>query len=152
MDCRTPGFPVLYYLLEFSQIHVHWVIPANHLLLRRPLILLPSVFPSIRVFSNESALCIRCPKYWSFSFSPSNEYSVLHEYSLEEKKKMVNEQKLGSNQRLGHRGTSSYWALSSGYLWSLTTKPRREAGHQKPSAPGVLFRCPARILDEFSFF
>ena len=55
------------------------VMPSNHLILCRPLILLPSIFPSIRVFSNESALCIRWPKYWSFSFniSPFNEHSGL---------------------------------------------------------------------------
>ena len=55
------------------------LMPSNHLILCRPLLLLPSVFPSIRVFSNESALCIRWPKYWSFSFSisPSNEYAGL---------------------------------------------------------------------------
>ena len=53
------------------------VMPSNHLILCRPLLLLPSVFPSVRVFSNESALCIRWPKYWSFSFSLSNEYSGL---------------------------------------------------------------------------
>ena len=55
------------------------VMPSNYLLLCRPHLLLPSIFPSIRVFSNESILCIRWPKYWSFSFniSPSNEYSRL---------------------------------------------------------------------------
>ena len=55
------------------------VMPSNHLILFRPLLLLPSIFPGIRVFSNESVLCIRWPKYWSFSFSisPSNEYSGL---------------------------------------------------------------------------
>ena len=55
------------------------VMPSNHLILCRPLLLLPSMFPSIKVFSNESALHIRWPKYWSFSFniSPSNEYSGL---------------------------------------------------------------------------
>ena len=55
------------------------VMPSNHLILYHPLLLLPSVFPNIRVFSNESAFCIRWPKYWSFSFciSPSNEYSGL---------------------------------------------------------------------------
>ena len=55
------------------------VMPSNHLIHCRPLLLLPSIFPSIRVFSNESLLCIRWPKYWSFSFniSPSNEYSGL---------------------------------------------------------------------------
>ena len=55
------------------------VMPSNHLILCHPLLLLPSIFPSMRVFSNESVLCIRWPKYWSFSFSisPSNEYSGL---------------------------------------------------------------------------
>ena len=55
------------------------VMPSNHLIFCRPLLLLPSIFPSISVFSNESALCIRWPKYWSFSLSirPSNEYSGL---------------------------------------------------------------------------
>ena len=53
------------------------VMPSNHLILCHPLLLLPSLFPSIRVFSSESALCIRWPKYWSFSISPSHEYSGL---------------------------------------------------------------------------
>ena len=59
--------------------------PSNHLILCRPLLLLPSIFPSIRVFSNESALHIRWPKYWSFSFniSPSNEYSGLISFRLD---------------------------------------------------------------------
>ena len=61
------------------------VIPSNHLILCRPLLLPPSIFPSIRVFSNESALCIRCPKYWSFSFniSPSNELSGLISFRMD---------------------------------------------------------------------
>ena len=60
------------------------VMPSNHLILCRPLLLLPSIFPSIRAFSNESALCIRWPKYWSFSFNinPSNEYSVLTSFRI----------------------------------------------------------------------
>ena len=68
----------LHHLLEFAQTHViDLVIPSNHLILCRPLLLLPSIFPSIRVFSNESVLHNRRPKYWSFSFSisPSNEHS-----------------------------------------------------------------------------
>ena len=70
VDPSTPGFLVLHCLLEFAQTLVHWVNDANHLIL-------PSIFPNIRVFSNESALHITWPKYWSFSFifSPSNEYS-----------------------------------------------------------------------------
>ena len=61
------------------------VMPSNHLILCRPLLLLPSIFPSIRVFSNESALHIRWPKYWSFSFniSPSNEYSGLISFRMD---------------------------------------------------------------------
>ena len=61
------------------------VMPSSHLILCRPLILLPSIFPSIRVFSNESALSIRWPKFWSFSFSisPSNEYSGLISYRMD---------------------------------------------------------------------
>ena len=59
--------------------------PSNHLILCRPLLLLPSIFPSIRVFSNESLLCVRWPKYWSFSFSmsPSNEYSGLISFRID---------------------------------------------------------------------
>ena len=61
------------------------VMPSNHLILCHPLLLLPSTFPSIRVFSNDSALCIRWPKYWSFSFSisPSNEYSELISFKMD---------------------------------------------------------------------
>ena len=80
MNCSTAGFPVLHYLLSlFKLISIESVMPSNHLILCRPLLLLPSIFPSISVFSSESALPIRWPKYWSFSFSvsPSNEYSGL---------------------------------------------------------------------------
>ena len=79
MDCSTPGLPVPHHLPVFTQVHVHQIMmPSNHLILCHPL-LLPSISPSIRVFSNELALCIRWPKYCSFSFSisPSNEYSGL---------------------------------------------------------------------------
>ena len=79
MDCSTPGFPVLHHLPELAQTHVLWVGDANHLILCCHLLLPPSIFPSIRAFSSESAVHIRWPKYWSFSFStsPSNEYSGL---------------------------------------------------------------------------
>ena len=74
--CSTPGFPVHHQILELAQTHVHRV---GDVILCRPLLFLPSVFPSIRVFSSESVLCIRWLKHWSFSFSisPSNEYSGL---------------------------------------------------------------------------
>ena len=76
MDWSTPGFLVLHYLPEFAQTHVHRI---NDAILYHPLLLLPSIFPSIWVFSNELALHIRWPKYWSFSFSISLscEYSGL---------------------------------------------------------------------------
>ena len=73
-----PGFPVHHQFPEFTQNHSLWVVmPSNHLILCHPVLLPPSIFPSIRVFSNESVLPIRWPKYWSFSISPSNEYSGL---------------------------------------------------------------------------
>ena len=62
---------------------VELVMPSNHLILCHPLLLPPSVFPSIRVFSNESVLCIRWPNYWSFSISPSNEYSGLMSFRMD---------------------------------------------------------------------
>ena len=80
MNCSMPGLPVQNQLPEFTQTHVSWVgdaIQPCHPLL--PLLFLPSIFPSIRVFSNESALHIRWPKYWSFSFSisPTNKHPGL---------------------------------------------------------------------------
>ena len=79
MDCSTPGFPVLQSKLSFIEL----MIPSNHLILCRPLLLLPSIFASIRVFSNEPVLCIRWPKYWHFSISPSNEYSGLISFRMD---------------------------------------------------------------------
>ena len=86
MNCSRPGLPVHHQLQEFTQTHLLWVGDAtNHLILCCSLLLLPSIFPSIRVFSNELVLCITCPKYWSFSFSisPSNEYSGLVSLSID---------------------------------------------------------------------
>ena len=86
IDCSTPGLPLLHYLPEFAQTHIHWFGDAfqpAHLLL--PLLLLPSFFPNIRVFSSKSTLCIKWPKYWSFSFniSPSNEYSGVISFRMD---------------------------------------------------------------------
>ena len=82
MHQASRSFTTSQSLLRF--VSIESVMPSNHLILCRPLLLLPSVFPSIRVFSNESALCIRWPKYWrlSFSVSPSNEYSGLMTFGL----------------------------------------------------------------------
>ena len=73
MNHGTPGLPVHHQLPESTKpMSTESVMPSNHLILCRPLLLLPSIFPSIRVFSNESALCIRWPDYWSFSFNISH--------------------------------------------------------------------------------
>ena len=86
MNHSMPGLPVHHQLPEFTQTHViELVMPSNHLILCCPLLLLPSIFPSIRVFSNESALRIRWPKYWSFSFniSPSSEHPGLISFRMD---------------------------------------------------------------------
>ena len=85
MSLSTPGLSVHHQLLEFTQTHVHWVgdaIQPSHPLSSPPL--MPYIFPSIRVFSNESALSIRWPKYWSFSFNitPSNEHPGLVSFRM----------------------------------------------------------------------
>ena len=77
------SFTISWSLLKL--VSIESVMPSNHLVLCHPLLLLPSIFPSIRVFSNESALCIRFPKYWSFSFSisPSDEYPGLISFRID---------------------------------------------------------------------
>ena len=67
----------------FKLMSIELMMPSNHLILCQPLFFLPPIFPSIRVFSNELALCIRWPKYWSFSISPSNEYSRLISFRID---------------------------------------------------------------------
>ena len=85
-DCSTPGFPVHHQLPEPAQTHVHQIgdaIQPSHP--QSSLLLLPSILPSIRVFSNESVLCVRWPKYWSFSFniSPSNKHPGLISFRMD---------------------------------------------------------------------
>ena len=86
MDCSTPGLPVHHQLPDPSKpMSLELVMPSNHLILCHPLLLPPSIFPSIRVFTNESVLHIRWLKYWSFSFSisPSNEHSGLISFRMD---------------------------------------------------------------------
>ena len=86
MNRSTPGLPVHHNSQSSLKLtSIESVMPSSHLILCRPLLLLPSIFPSIRVFSNESALRIRWPKYWSFSFSisPSNEHSGLIAFRMD---------------------------------------------------------------------
>ena len=86
MDCSMPGFTIHHQLLELLKLmSTEVVVPSNHLILCCHLLLPPSIFPSIRSFSYESVLHIRWPKYWSFSFSisPSNEYSGLISFRMD---------------------------------------------------------------------
>ena len=86
MNRSTPGLPVHHQLLEFTQLtSIESVMPSSHLILCHPLLLLPPIPPSIRVFSNESTLHMRWPKYWSFSFSiiPSKEIPGLISFRMD---------------------------------------------------------------------
>ena len=86
MKHSMPGLPVHHQLLEFTHfMSIESMMPSNHVILYRPLLLPPSIFPSIRVFSNESALRVRWPKYWSYSFSinPSNEHPGLISFRMD---------------------------------------------------------------------
>ena len=86
MDCSTSGLPVHQQLPELIKLMpIELMMPSNHLILCHPLLLRPSIFPSIRVFSNELILHIMWRKYWSFSFSisPSNEYSALISFRMD---------------------------------------------------------------------
>ena len=85
MYCSMPGLPITNSPSLLKLMSIESVMPSNHLILHHLLLLLPSIFPSIRVFSNETALLIRCPKYWSFSFniSPSNEHSGLISFRMD---------------------------------------------------------------------
>ena len=82
---RQASLSIINFWSPPNPMSIESVMPSNHLILCHPLLLLPSIFPSIRVFSNESALRIRCPKYWSFSFniSPSNEHSGLISFRMD---------------------------------------------------------------------
>ena len=82
---RQSSLSITNYRSLLKLMPIELVMPSNHLILGHPLLFLPPIFPSIRVFSNESAFCIRWPKYWSFSFSisPSNDYSGLISFRMD---------------------------------------------------------------------
>ena len=117
MDYSTRGFPVLHSLPEFAQTHVHWisdVIQPYHP--RHPLLFLLSIFPSITIISNELALCLRSPKHWTFSPSPSNEYSVLISFTIDWFDLLAFQGTLKSLLQHHNSKTSILWHQSS--LWS----------------------------------
>ena len=124
MDCNMPGFPVHHQLPSLLKLmSIKSVMPSNHLILYHPLLLLPSIFPSIRFFSNESVLWIRWPKYWSFSFSisPSNEYSGLISFRMDWLDLLAVQGTLKSLLQQSHFKSINYSKLSFFYGPTLTS-------------------------------
>ena len=130
MNCSTPGLPVHHQLPSSPKpMSIELVMPSNHLIPCHPLLLLPSIFPSIRVFSNEWALHIRWPKYWSFSFniSPSNEqpglisfrmdwldqYSKSIQLILRLSKELMTESPLANQSYCPEANIKSFWSPST---------------------------------------
>ena len=122
MGCSMLGSSVLHCLPEFSQTHVNWVSyliqPSNHLILCCLLLLLPSTFPSIRVFFNDLALRVRWPKYWGFRFSisPSKEYSGLISFRIDWFDLFADQRTLKS--LLQHHNSKASILRHSVFLWS----------------------------------
>ena len=133
LGLNTPGFPVLRYLLGlFKLMSIESMMSSNHFILCCPFLLLPSVFPSIRVFSSELALQIRGPKYWSFSISPSNEYSGLISFridwfnlltvqeTLQSLSTIWKHQFFNTQPSLWSTSHIGVWLLEKPYLWLYT--------------------------------
>ena len=121
MDCSMPGFLVHHQIPELAQTYVlESVMPSNHLILCCPL-LLPSIFPSIKVFSSESVLCVRWPKYWSFNFSisSSKEYSGLISFRIDGFDLLAVQWTLKSLlQHYSSKALKASILLCSAFLWS----------------------------------
>ena len=133
MDYSMPGLPVHHQLPESTQTHVHWVvIPSNHLILCRPLLLPPSIFPSIRVFSNDSALCIMWPNYWSVSFniSPSNEHPGLIPFTMDWLDLLAVQGTLKS--LLQHHSSKASILQCSAFFIVQLSHPHMTTGMEKP--------------------
>ena len=139
MDCSTPdslSFTISWSLLKLMSIELG--MPSNHLILCHPLLLLPSIFPSIMVFSNESTLCIMWPKYWSFSFSisPANEYLGLISFRIDWFDLLVVQGTLGS--LLQHHSLkalilwhSAFFMIQLSHLYMTTGKNIASWGPQE---------------------
>ena len=134
IDCSRPGSPVLYHFPELAQTQVHRVrMPSSHLILCCPLLLLPSIFPSIRGFFNESVLHIRQPKYWSFSFSisPSNEYSGLISFRMDWFDLLAAQGRLFKSLLQHHSSKASIFQCSA-FLMVQLSHPYMTTGKTKP--------------------
>ena len=123
MDCSKPGLPVPHHLLKFAKfMSIASVMPSSHLMLCCPLLLLPPIPPSIRVFSNKSVLHIRWPKYWSFSFSISsyNEYSGLISFRIDWLDLLAVQ---GTLKSLPHHSLKASVLLPSGFFMVQLSHP-----------------------------
>ena len=130
MNRSTPGLPVHHQLLDAPKpMSIEVVMPFNHLILCHLLLFLPSIFPSIRVFSNESALHIRWPKYWSFSFnsSPSNEHSGLISFRMDWLDRMQSKG-LSSPSLLQHQSSKASILLHSAFFIVQLSHPCMTTG------------------------
>ena len=116
------SFTVFWSLLEFTSVES--VMLSNHLILYCPLLLLPSIFPNTRVFSNESALCIRWPEYWRFSFSPSNEYSGLISFRIDWFELHAAQGTLNSPRQICFQGSSLLAFLKAHPLIKALQRPK----------------------------
>ena len=117
---RQASLPITNSWSLFKLMSIESVMPSNQLILCHPLLLLPTIFPSIRVFSNESVLCIKRPKYWSFSFSisPSNEYSGLISFRMDRLDLLAVQGTLKS--LLPHHSTKSINSSTLSFLYAPT--------------------------------
>ena len=164
MDYSTPGFPVVQYLPEFAQTHVHWVGDAiQPSYLYCSLLLLPSIFTSIRVFSSELALCLKWQNCWNFSFSisPSDEYSGLISFridwfdllAVQGTPKSLLQHYSSKASILGH---SAFFMVQLSHLYMTTRKTKcvshlvtSDSDHRDCSPPGFSAHgiLQARILE-----
>ena len=161
MNCSTPGFPVhqgregsitnSWHLLKLMSIGS--VMPSNHLILCHPLLLLPSIFPSFRVFSNESVRHIRWPKYWSFSFSPCNEYSGLIPFRMDWLDLLAVQRTLKSLLKLSHHSSkasilqcSAFFIVQLSYQYMTTGKNLTLTRRTFVAIVSIFTRVTARIL------
>ena len=129
MDYSMPGFPVLHHFPELAQImSIELVMPSNHLILCYLLLLPQSIFPSIRNFSNEAALHIRWLKYWSFSFSisPSNEYSGLISFRVDW---LISLQSKGLSSLLQHHSSKASILQPSAFFTVQLSHPYTGKNH-----------------------
>ena len=153
MDCSTPGFPVLHYSQSLLKLmSVDSVTPSSHRILCHPLLLPPSIFPSIRVFFNESSLCMRWPKYWSFGFSihPSNEYSGLISFRMDWLGLLAVQGTLKS--LLQHHSSKASILWHSAFFMVQLSYPYMTPGKTKALTIWTFSLWPFTFLKSMSFF